>query len=53
MDHKLDYFIERTDERLRRIETKIEQLISFKIMLLGLAATFGAIAGMVVEFIKK
>ena len=53
MEEKLQYFIDRTDERLHRIESKIEELIGFKIMLLGLAAFLGAAAGLIVELFKQ
>ncbi len=53
MNDKMDYFIERTDDRLAQMEHKIDQLISFRAWLLGWAAAVGAIAGIIVQFILK
>lgn len=46
------YFIERTDERLERIENKIEQLIGFRWMLIGMASALSAIISLAFHIMK-
>jgi len=42
MTDKLDYFIDQTNDRLDKIEGKLDQLISFRIMLVGASVTVSA-----------
>ena len=53
MESKLNYFIDRTDERLKHIEEQLEQLIGFRWLLLGMATALGAVSGIVVQFLTK
>lgn len=47
--NKIDeYFIKRTDERLVRIEEKLEQLIGYRWMLLGMASAISAIVSIII-----
>lgn len=39
MDEKLNYFIDQTNKRLDAIEGKLDQLISFRVMLIGASIT--------------
>jgi tetrahydromethanopterin S-methyltransferase subunit G len=54
---KVEYFIEETNKRLDRIDSKLEQLISFRIMLIGAAATisvvFSAVTTLIMIFLQK
>jgi hypothetical protein len=43
MDSKTEYFIEQTNKKLDKIEHKIDQLISFRIMLIGASLAVSAI----------
>jgi len=48
-DHELiQYYMQRTDNRLARMEHKIEQLISFRMMLYGMAAAISAIVSVLI-----
>lgn len=49
----VEYFVKRTDERLSNIESKLDQLIGFRWMLLGAAAVVSAIAGILVNLLLK
>ena len=40
---KLDYFIERTDTRLEALDKKMDTVIGFRWMLLGMASALSAI----------
>lgn len=46
------YFIKRTDERLANIEAKLEQLISFRTLLLGLSAVVSTIVSWAITYWK-
>lgn len=43
-----EYFIKRTDERLVRIEEKLEQLIGYRWMLLGMASAISATVSIII-----
>lgn len=43
MNDKLDYFIEKTDERLDRMENKLNKLLDFRWQLIGGATTISLI----------
>lgn len=47
------YFIERTDKRLDDIENKIDQLISFRWMLLGMATAISSIVSIAIAVWHK
>ena len=47
-EQRLDYFIIRTDERLKAIEGKIDQLIGFRFMLIGGSAMVSALISLAV-----
>ena len=57
MEEKIDYFIDQTNKRLEQIDKKLEQLISFRLMLIGSAATisviFSAITTVVMFLIER
>lgn len=57
MERKLDYFIEQTNLRLEKIDNKLEQLISFRIMLIGASMTvatiFSIITTLITLFLNK
>lgn len=44
------YFMKRTDERLERIEDKLEQLISFRALLLGMSAVISTIVSWAIAY---
>lgn len=52
--NKIDYFIERTDHRFDRMESKIDKLITFRAMLYGGSAVVSALvaAAMIIIFGK-
>jgi hypothetical protein len=35
MERKFDYFVEQTNHRLDKIDEKLDQLISFRVMMIG------------------
>lgn len=43
MDEKLDYFIDQTNDRLGKIDAKLDQLISFRVMLIGISITVSSV----------
>jgi hypothetical protein len=54
MDNDLfDYFIEQTNRRFDKIEEKLDQLITFRLMLLGGAATLSAVVSFLVAIFLK
>ena len=50
---RLDYFIENTDKRLEKIEAKLEQLINFRMLLLGGAAVVSGIVSFICLYFGK
>lgn len=46
---KLDYFILRTDERLKSMEHKIDRLIGFRWMLIGMASAISAVVSIIIS----
>ena len=44
----VNYFIERTDERFDKLEAKIEQLISFRWMLIGASCAVSSIISIII-----
>lgn len=55
MDDKefINYFISRTDERLEKIEGKIDQLLSFKWQIIGGATFISVLITMSLQFFTK
>lgn len=52
-DDKLDYFIVQTNNSLEKIEAKVDNLMSFKFMLIGASATISLIINIVFLYIEK
>mgnify|MGYP001432744602 CR=1 FL=1 len=50
---KLDYFISRTDQRLRDMDSKMDKLIGFRWMLLGIASALSAIVSLIIAIYIK
>jgi len=49
MDNQLfQYFIEQTNDRFDKIDKKLDQLITFRLMLLGGAAALSAIVSVLI-----
>lgn len=54
MEEKFEYFMEQTNERLSKIDRKLDQLISFRLFLVGAAMAVSAIVSLAVEiFVKR
>jgi tetrahydromethanopterin S-methyltransferase subunit G len=57
MERKFDYFVEQTNHRLDKIDEKLEQLISFRVMLIGasmaVATLFSVVTTLITLFINK
>jgi len=49
----MKYFIDETNKRFDKIDRKLEQLISFRMLLIGIAMTVSAIISVFVQFINK
>jgi len=43
MEEKLEYFIDQTNQRLVKIEEKLDRLISFRVMLIGASITISSL----------
>lgn len=52
MDEKINYFIDKTDDRLQRIESKLDDVIKFKWQILGGAAVVSFIVSTLVILFK-
>jgi hypothetical protein len=52
-DKLLQYFIDSTNERLDKIEEKLDLLISFRIMLLGAAAVVSTVVALSVQILIR
>lgn len=54
MDDKdlVKYFMDQTNLRLMGIENKLEQLIGFRWMLIGMAAVISCIVSLIIEYVK-
>jgi hypothetical protein len=50
-DEKFDYFIETTNDRLKNIESKLDELISFRLMLMGASLAVSSIASIIIAFL--
>ena len=53
MNDKFDYFIDQANKRFDKIDQKLEELISFRLMLLGGAAVVSTIVSLVIMIILK
>ena len=51
MDTKFNYFMEQTNQRFDKIDDKLDQLISFRIMLIGASVAVSTIFSLVITFI--
>lgn len=51
-NHKFDYFIEETNKRFDKIDRKLEELINFRMMLLGGAFAISAIVSLLMAVWK-
>jgi hypothetical protein len=51
MDDKLDYFIEQTNRKLDKIDHQLEELINFRLILIGSAATVSVIFSVITTII--
>ena len=49
----LKYYIDATNKRLEHIEDKLEQLIGFRVFLLGVAAAISAIISVGIQLVKS
>lgn len=49
----LEYFIERTDERLLSIESKLDKIFKFKWQIIGGATVLSAIASFIINYWGK
>lgn len=49
----MHYHIEQTNDRLKNIEEKLEQLINFRMMLFGGAATISAIISLIFVYLER
>lgn len=49
----LNYFIEQTNKRFDKVEEKLDQLITFRLMLLGGAVTLSAVVSFLVTIFLK
>jgi hypothetical protein len=49
----MEYFIDQTNQRFDKIDHKLEQLVSFRLILIGVAMAVSAIISVVVQFINK
>ncbi len=49
----IEYFIQQTNERLERIELKMDKVLQFKWQVLGVATAVSAIIGFVVQAYLK
>ena len=52
-DKLVEYFIDETNKRLDRIDEKLERLISFRLILIGVAMTVSTIVSVIVQFFNK
>jgi len=52
MEDKINYFIDKTDDRLQRIEAKLDEVIKFKWQILGGAAVVSFIVSTIVILLK-
>jgi len=52
INDKLEYFINRTDERLQRIEDKVDHLEKWKLKVVGGAAALSALITFLVEIFR-
>jgi hypothetical protein len=48
-----EYFIQRTDSRLEKIELKLDQLIGFRAWLFGASAAISAIIGVALHILFR
>jgi len=54
MDKNLmDYFVERTDERFDKLESKIDRLLEFKWQIIGGATALSAFVGIAIQLFFK
>lgn len=51
-ESKIDYFIKRTDERLSKMDAKLDGLIGFEMKLKGMAVIAGGLAAAALELAK-
>lgn len=51
-DDLVDYFIKHTDQRLARLETKIDKLLAFKWQIVGGAALLSILVTVSIQFIQ-
>lgn len=49
---KIDYFIARTDDRLDHIEKKIDKLLAFKFMIVGVSAAVSFLVSALINALK-
>jgi len=56
MESKFNYFVDQTNQRLDKIDEKLEQLISFRIMLIGasmaISTIFSVMTSLIIIFFK-
>jgi len=53
MEDKINYFIDKTDDRLQRIEAKLDEVIKFKWQILGGTAVLSfVISSLIALFLK-
>lgn len=52
MTEKFEYFIDETNKRFDKIDKKLDELISFRLMLLGGAATIATIISLLITLLK-
>lgn len=52
-DDKFDYFIEQTNESLRKIDEKLDDLFSFKFKLIGASVTLTIIIDVVFLYFER
>lgn len=50
---KLEYFIARTDSRLSHIESKLDQVLAFKFMILGGSGLVSVIVSLVCIYLES
>lgn len=51
MDTKFDYFIDQTNKRLEAMDKKLDQLITFRLMLIGGSAVISLVTAAIFELI--
>lgn len=52
-DDKFEYFMEKTDQSLEKIEAKVDNLMSFKFMLIGASGLASFIINLVFLYFEK